>query len=254
MKSHYTKSSKLRTGIAFFSLLFASTSIADTVAHWKFDEPATKARIDKVTSNNHTLSALPNRGPRPSDAAPSAGSVKASAAFAPDGKTGIFLASDDVLAPLNFAGKQPFTIEGWFYLDALDPARPQAIISNRGKPDGFSVAIVQGKFLFQVQAGGTALVNLSGTTELDPKTWYYFVAARNENGQLSLSLFTESETVETVTSKQAAGEAIDSDSKTYIGRWGDRQGAGGFLNGKISEIRISNDILSPEKRLFAGKQ
>lgn len=245
---------KIAAANLLVSCLFAGTLTASTLAHWTFDPFPPETRIGEVSSNGVTLSAGVNGMPKASKDGPSVGKIKASAAFAPDGGTGSHLVAPSVLPVFNFAQGQKFTIEGWFCLDSLNEATPQTIISNRGLPDGYTVAVSHGKLLFQLQAGGQNLINLEGRAALKPQTWYFFAVSRGENGLLHASLFSESGHVETVASTHAANGAINSSSKLYIGRRGERQGAGDFLNGKISELRISDTLVPPEQLLFNAKK
>ncbi|MFA6959179.1 MAG: LamG-like jellyroll fold domain-containing protein [Opitutaceae bacterium] len=248
-------SPKLTLTSALLVCTWLTTTLpASTLAHWTFDNFSPGTRIDEVSGNGITLSAGANGMPKASHEAPSAAKIKASAVFTPDGGTGSHLMTASALPVFNFPQGQPFTIEGWFCLDALAETKPQTLVSNRGLPDGCTVAISQGKLLFQLQAGGQNLINLECLTTLKPQTWYFFAVSRGENGLLSASLYNEAGHVETVDSARAANGAINSSSKLYVGRRGDRQGAGDFLNGKISELRISDIQVPTGQLLFNAKK
>ncbi len=231
--------------------LFANSATAATIAHWTFDSFTSGSKITSVTSNEITLSAnstTANREPTASDNVPSAHSDRSASAYITTGE--YYLGSSGVVSELNFAAGQAFTIEGWFNVN--DVAASYSIFSNRGTGnDGYSIVMDKGKLTFQINDTPSGMRSLStSAATVASSAWYYFAATRKNDGIVSLSLYGTSQGIETVTnSTWIVDGAINTDSKTYIGRGGDVVSSG--FKGYIGEIRISDTALTADQLLWS---
>lgn len=141
---------------------------------------------------------------------------------------------DWLLMPNNTSqqfGTGDFTIEGWFYLSAINVA--YGIISKGTAITGWSVNITSGN---KLQFSYTAS-NLTGSTTLSVSTWYYFAVVRSGSGTGNLKIYLNGSA--DATSAGAVTDNFNQTSSMYVGA--DRTG-GSALNGYIDDLRITKGV------------
>lgn len=141
--------------------------------------------------------------------------------------TGSWLTTID--KPTLQLGSGDFTIEGWFYLSAINVA--YGIVSKGTATTGWSVNITSGNNL---QFSYTAS-NLTGATTLAANTWYYFAVVRSGTATGNLKVYLNGSADAT-----SAGAVTDNFNQTNIMYVGADRVGGSALNGYLDQLRITN--------------
>ncbi|WP_043589301.1 LamG domain-containing protein [Geminisphaera colitermitum] len=239
------------TAISLSAVL--ATASAGTVVHWTFDSfAAGNNNIGSITSNGNTLSqSTVNARPSATATVPAAHSDRnISAQFSAADKD--CLVSDGVLTSLSFAASTAFTIEGWFNLSSL--TAPNAIVSNRGTTaigtPGFAVAVPDSDKKLQFRVGdGSTSQTVRTNFEIAADTWYFFAASRDTTGKLQLSVYDTTRLLGSWDSGSGlVSGALATNNPTAIGKAAHANDS--YLNGRISEIRISDGVLAADQLLW----
>ena len=143
---------------------------------------------------------------------------------------------------LQFTPSTPFSIDGWFSVDAFDEQESESILAKWGSAYGqFGYGLVVNrdrKLQFSLDPYGVAnRKNAIGTTTIAEDTWYHFSATYDENTKLMklyLNGVLEASTVSTVV-------GTVSDTPLYIGKTVFEYGE---FTGLIDEVEIFNRVLS----------
>jgi hypothetical protein len=128
-------------------------------------------------------------------------------------------------------GTGNFTIEGWFYLNAIGVA--YGIVSKGAAATGWSVNVTSGN---KLQFSYTAS-NLTGATSLVASTWYYFAVVRSGTATGNVKIYLNG--TADVTSGTAINDNFNQTSILYVGA--NRVGATA-LNGYIDDLRITKGV------------
>lgn len=128
-------------------------------------------------------------------------------------------------------GTGNFTIEGWFYLNAIGTA--YGVVSKGAATTGWTVNISSGN---KLQFGYTS-TNLAGATSLVAGTWYYFAVVRSGSGTGNVKIYLNG-TVDAT----SAGAVTDNFNQTSILYVGASRTGTTPLNGYIDELRITKGV------------
>jgi len=128
------------------------------------------------------------------------------------------------------AGAGDFTIEGWFYINALGAIRGLVSKGPTAATTGWEVRITAGNVL----AATYSATALTGITSVLTNTWYHFAMVRYGTGTGNIKLY--------LNGGQEASSAtgITTDfSETDNMRIGNVRALNGFFNGYIDEVRFT---------------
>ena len=133
-------------------------------------------------------------------------------------------------SPVIRPGTGDFTIEGWFYLNALGALRGLVSKGPTAATTGFELRITSGNVL----AATYSATALTGTTTVITGTWYHFAMVRYGSASGNIKLYLNGGLQATSTT------AITTDfSETDNMRIGNVRALNGFFNGYIDDVRFT---------------
>jgi hypothetical protein len=204
-------------------------------AFWKLDE-TTGARADSVGSN--TL--------RPSGTvAVQAGKI-GNAVFLDrvvNGATGYLSAAD---SPALSGTPEGLAVEGWFYLQTVNPGDFYAVVAKWGGAGGreWLVQAEANQLKFYASADGTAFTSVTGPTTLAAGQWYHF-RAWHDGGANTINLRVDEDAP---ASAPFGGPVYNSTTPLTIGR---HQDAGNnYLRGLVDAVAFAQKPLAPDASLL----